>query len=231
MNLSGMQRMLSQRIAKNYLMLGTDIRVEVAGKQLDQSIATFESNFQLLSEYAPTADIATALEHAGQTWQSYRELALSQPTPEQAVSMLALSDQLLAQSEAVVQQLQTYNNSTSAKLVNLSGRQRMLSQRIAKLYLALSWRLPIAELPQQFTQTVSEFDQALLILQKAPQNTSEINTGLQKVDAQWRFSQAGFKLSEQSRYVPTVIVTTTDTLTGQMNNLTLQYEKVMAAQP
>ena len=231
MNLSGMQRMLSQRIAKNYLMLGTDIRVEIAEQQLDQSIAKFESNYLALSEYAPTAKISAALENAGNTWQAYRELALTPPSPEQAVSLLALSDQLLAESEVVVQQLEQYNNNADAQPVNLSGRQRMLSQRIAKLYLALSWHLPIEQLPQSFAHTVGEFEQALLTLQKAPQNTSEINSGLQKVDAQWRFSQAGFKLSNQSRYVPTVIVTTTDTLTGQMNALTQQYEQVMAAQP
>ena len=79
-----------------------------------------------------------------------------------------------------------------AEAMNLSGMQRMLSQRIAKLYLALSWHLPIEQLPQSFAHTVGEFEQALLTLQKAPQNTSEINSGLQKVDAQWRFSQAGW---------------------------------------
>ena len=40
MNLSGMQRMLSQRIAKSYLMLGAEVRPEQAGQQLDQSIAS-----------------------------------------------------------------------------------------------------------------------------------------------------------------------------------------------
>ncbi|WP_312928341.1 type IV pili methyl-accepting chemotaxis transducer N-terminal domain-containing protein, partial [Stutzerimonas nitrititolerans] len=38
-NRAGMQRMLSQRIAKSYLMLGTETRAEVAVVQLDQSIA------------------------------------------------------------------------------------------------------------------------------------------------------------------------------------------------
>lgn len=41
-NRAGMQRMLSQRIAKNYLMIGTDTRVDLAGTQLDSSIASIE---------------------------------------------------------------------------------------------------------------------------------------------------------------------------------------------
>ncbi|MWV18510.1 hypothetical protein F3I16_20960, partial [Pseudomonas sp. L-22-4S-12] len=102
MNLAGMQRMLSQRIAKSYLMIGAEVRSDVALQQLDQSVARFESNFLALSEYAPNADIRAALEQAGSTWQAYRELALSRPSREQAVHLLQLSDQLLAQSEQVV---------------------------------------------------------------------------------------------------------------------------------
>src|SRR5688572_6620892 len=95
MNLSGMQRMLSQRIAKSYLMIGSEVRSDQALQQLDQSVARFESNYQALAEYAPTPEIGAALEQVGQSWQRYRELALSRPSREQAVALLQLSDQLL----------------------------------------------------------------------------------------------------------------------------------------
>nr|WP_298164174.1 type IV pili methyl-accepting chemotaxis transducer N-terminal domain-containing protein [uncultured Pseudomonas sp.] len=229
MNLSGMQRMLSQRIAKTYLMIGAEVRPEQAEEQLDQSIAKFESNYLALSEYAPTEQIKTALAEAGQTWQRYRELALSRPTKQQALSMLELSDQLLAQSENVVQLLERHSGGQSARLVNRSGRQRMLSQRIAKLYLAMSWRLPVNDLQQSFEQAVGEFEVALDELKQASQNTPDIAKGLRQAEAQWRFSRAGFKLSADSRYVPTVISTTTETLLWQMHELTNQYEGVMLA--
>ena len=228
-NLSGMQRMLSQRIAKSYLMLGAEIRPDLAEQQLDQSIAKFESNYLALSEYAPTPEIRNALQEAGTTWQRYRELALSRPDKQQALLVLELSDQLLAQSERVVQLLERHSGGRSAVLVNRSGRQRMLSQRIAKLYLAISWHLPIEGLQQSFEQAVGEFEMALHELQQASQNTAQISKGLTQAEAQWRFTRAGFNLAGDSRYVPTVIATTTETLLWQMNELTNQYEGVMLA--
>lgn len=227
MNLSGMQRMLSQRIAKSYLMIGAEVRSEQALQQLDQSVARFENNYQALAEYAPSAEIGAALEQVGESWQHYRELALSRPTREQAVLLLALSDQLLAQSEALVQLIEAHTGSAGARLVNRSGRQRMLSQRIAKLYLALSWRLPVEGLEQQLQQATGEFEAAQQELLGAEQNTPQIAAALQKVEAQWRFARAGFQLSANARYVPTVITTTTETLLWQMNELTSAYAAVM----
>lgn len=228
MNLSGMQRMLSQRIAKSYLMIGSQVRPDVANQQFDQSLAKFESNFMALEEYAPTEEIRGELQVVERLWQAYRNQVLNSPDKSQAAEVLTQSDALLAQCEKVVKLIEAHTGSRSAQLVNRSGRQRMLSQRIAKLYMAMSWHVPVAGLEQQFNQAVSEFDTALDQLQAAEENTPAITAALKKVDAQWAFSRAGFKLSSNARYVPTVISTTTETLLWQMNDLTTAYEKVMS---
>src|SRR5690606_13837 len=72
-NRAGLQRMLGQRIARSYLMLGTETRTELAQAQLDSSIASVEENSQLLGDYAPSAAIRNAVGEAGLTWQQFRE--------------------------------------------------------------------------------------------------------------------------------------------------------------
>ena len=89
-NRAGMQRMLSQRIAKTYLMIGTDTRVDLAASQLDNSIASVEENAQWLDEYAADGDIRKALNEATDTWHQYRQLALSRPDRSQSAELLRL---------------------------------------------------------------------------------------------------------------------------------------------
>lgn len=228
-NISGMQRMLSMRIAKSYLMLGSQIRPDIANQQLDSSLALFEDNQQTLSSYAPTAAIKTALEQDNQLWQRYRSLALSPPTQATAGELLAVAEQLLAQCEQTVSLIQAHSGQADNHLINRSGRQRMLSQRIAMLYIALSWRLPQANLRDNFTDSVAEFDQALNLLQQAPQNNPAINQLLSKAQAQWQFSRSGFQLSDKDRFVPTLISTTSESLLQQMQALTQAYTELSDA--
>ncbi len=225
-NRAGMQRMLSQRIAKSYLMIATETRAEVAAGQLDASIATVEENTLALEEYASSASVRKALDEAVQTWQQYRQLALTRPDRQQSADVLRLAERFLAQSEALVQEIERQSGNQAARLVNRSGRQRMLSQRIAMLYLAMSWKLPDARLRDDFETAVAEFDRGLQELRAAPQNSEQINRQLEQAATQWRFAQAGFSLADDSRFVPTVIVTTTESLLRRMEALTRDYERL-----
>lgn len=65
LNLAGQQRMLSQRIAKSYLMLGSQVRPDVANRQLDQSLATFEATNSPSTTTPPTPPSANNLQSAG----------------------------------------------------------------------------------------------------------------------------------------------------------------------
>ncbi|MCJ8170823.1 type IV pili methyl-accepting chemotaxis transducer N-terminal domain-containing protein [Atopomonas sediminilitoris] len=225
-NRAGQQRMLSQRISKNYLMLGQDIRPDVANRQLDDSLARFEENHSWLSQYAKTDASRAALKRSDELWQQFRSAALQAPSKAQAPALIELSEALLAASENTVKQIEQDTGLASAALINQSGRQRMLSQRIALFYMALSWKLPDPSLAERFNQAVSEFDQSLQQLQQAPQNNPEISQLLHKADAQWQFSRKGFALSNDARFVPTLISTTSESLLGNMEQLTQAYTRL-----
>ncbi|TLX56835.1 hypothetical protein DN824_14120 [Stutzerimonas nosocomialis] len=225
-NRAGMQRMLSQRIAKSYLMIATETRPDLAAGQLDASIAIVEENTQALNDYTFGTSIRKALDEAGQTWVQYRQLALTRPDRQQSAEVLRLADRFLVQSEALVQEIERESGNQAARLVNRSGRQRMLSQRIAMLYLAMAWKLPDNALRGDFEAAVEEFDRGLQELQAAPQNNERIKQQLDQAISQWRFAQAGFSLADDSRFVPTVIVTTCESLLKKMEELTREYERL-----
>lgn len=226
-NVSGLQRMLSQRIAKSYLMIGQKVSVLEAQKQRQASVELFDKNLLALKEYAPTTDISKGLNNVEGVWLGYKKRVLTPPQRDNALTVIRQSDEVLKLSEVVVKLIQDYSKVSGAKLVNVSGRQRMLSQRIGKLYLTKSWGLQYDGLDQDLQTAINDYDNALQMLSTSEVNTGEISEGLTQVQRIWKFSKAGFALSNDNLYVPTAICNTTENLLKHMQVITKQYEVQM----
>jgi hypothetical protein len=53
-NIAGKQRMLTQRMAKDFVYIGMNIHTELATRERASSIILFEENFKVLSGFAPS---------------------------------------------------------------------------------------------------------------------------------------------------------------------------------
>lgn len=203
------------------------VSVQEATKQRETSIALFESNLKELKAYAPTPEMNEGLKKVETVWMGYKKRVLQTPSREEALTVIRQSDEVLKLSESVVKMVQEYSKVSGARLVNISGRQRMLSQRIAKLYLTKSWGLTYEGLDQDLTTAINDYENALAELTASPLNTDEIKQGLGKVQGIWKFSKSGFALSNENLYVPTAIANTTENLLKHMQAITKQYEVQM----
>lgn len=187
-NKAGRQRMLSQRMGKAWLALVHKAEGRHAQLVLDKSMALFDRQLVELKAFAPSGDVRetyTALESA---WSDYKAaLVGTLPDKTGALSLLKADARVLALAHTGTLQYEAAMGRPVGKLVNMAGRQRMLSQRMAKYYYAATLPVDPAVAVAEIGKARTEFLTAMEQLRQAPEATARIREELTLADGQWLF--------------------------------------------
>ena len=228
-NKAGRQRMLSQRMAKAYLQIGQDIDAERSKKILDGSISLFDRQLVELKNFAPTPEIKSAYLNLERAWLAYKDMLVgARPTREGAKKVVAQSDAVLELAQAGAAMLVDLSGSESGPLVGVAGRQRMLSQRMAKLYQAVNWGVAPNGAAAELQKARKDFNVGLIALATAPATTRAIKDEVELSKQQWLFFENALDAGEAAdkKVLATNVATTSERLLETMDNITAMFEKL-----
>jgi hypothetical protein len=198
-NKAGRQRMLSQRMGKAWLALVHQTSSANAQLVLDHSMALFDRQLVELKAYAPTPDIRETYVKLEEAWSGYKTtLVGTVPHKSAAQAVLEADAKVLALAHQGTVQYEAISNRPVGKLVNVAGRQRMLSQRMAKFYFAAMLPVDARVASAEIGKSRSEFLNAMDLLRNAPQATDRIRSELQLADGQWFFFDQALKNMQTS---------------------------------
>ena len=228
-NKAGRQRMLSQRMGKAWLGIGQDIHKEAAKKVLESSMALFDRQLVELKAFAPAGEIKNTYVQLEAEWSTYKDILVGySPALESARQMLNQSDKVLALAHKGTGLLELQSGKPVGKLVNIAGRERMLSQRMAKLYFAKSWNVDVANSQNDLAKARDEFVSALEVLRNASEATTEIKQELKLADAQWIFFDNALKSNVLGTKSGSDVFVTSENLLLVMDRVTGMYAKVLS---
>jgi len=221
-DIAGKQRMLSQRIAKNYLYAGNKVATAKASKQLKMSVEELHKAHKLLVESINNSDIKNLLAFVEMSTEDFDTTSNEKFTLDNAQLIIDLSESMLEGSQYVVDSLKETVKIDEAKVVGLSGKQRMLAQRIAKYYIAYQSGIKDKNTVDQMNNAVKLFAKTHTSLMKNSANTPEINRKLNEIDRLWKIVYK-FYLNIEKGGLPLIVFNTTDTITKKMNDITALY--------
>ena len=228
-NKAGRQRMLSQRMLKAYSMIGLGVNELSAKGQLDDAVRLFDRQLTELKDYAPNTSIRKALGKVEALWKPYRIAIRKKPDRNKALDLLEQSAELLRASHKVVLMLEDLSTTPAGRLVNMAGRQRMLSQKISMLYMYPIWGFDNASIRSEMQQATNEFEGALSELDSAPVNTAALKEKLRQARTEWKLFKHGLD-GKEGKPIPYIVNLTGDKLLNTMNEITALYAQLESKQ-
>jgi len=175
-NLSGRQRMLTQKMSKEMLLIYLQVESEQNRLNLGTSAILFSDTLKGLVNGDKSVslskttdpDILKQMNLVGDLWRSFSQyvlVALEGQIDKSFIERVAQENlPLLKEMNKAVYMYEKAAGADLAKLapvVNLSGRQRMLTQKMTKEFLLIAAGISIAENQANLEKTITLFDRTL----------------------------------------------------------------------
>ncbi|CAN5486787.1 hypothetical protein BH11PSE9_BH11PSE9_25360 [soil metagenome] len=227
-NRAGKLRMLSQRLVKLGALRLVEPPSALSTQQLNDSVAQIDANIAALDKSLSKATFGDLLDGVSAAWAQLRGAAIMPLAAAQLPELDALAEHLLAQADQLTRHLETAGLVTTLHVINVSGRQRMLSQRFAKQ--ALLGLLLTGERAQaartEMDKAAQAFEAAMDYLKTIPLSTREIREAIESADRTWA------QLSQSAKQVRTgagqrQLSESSENLLALFEHLTDQYERSM----
>ena len=163
-NKSGRQRMLSQKMAKEFFMI-----ISGMGKadDLNNTIKDFETAHKDLMGNVPNDEIKGQLVKVDKLWKDYKTLLTSNDKGN-VEKVYKLSKKVLKQMHKAVQLYEQSSMAEGVKgkgaVINVAGKQRMLTQKMSKEAFLIKIGHKPEKIKKELNKTIDEFDKSLKAL-------------------------------------------------------------------
>lgn len=221
-NRAGRLRMLSQRLLKLYVLSALG-----APSAVDESVAKVDASLDVLSKSLSKATYGDLLDAVQASWGPLKAILQAPVDAARLAQADDLAERVALHADRLVSALQA-SGANTLHVINLAGRQRMLSQRFANqsLLAAMLRGDGRARASEEAARARREFDEALGYLDAAPLSTREIRDALDDAKRTWGdLAKAAARLPAKDGIE--AVAAASESLLALFDDLAERYERSM----
>lgn len=220
-DVAGKQRMFTQRMLKDYAMVGMGNNFGNPQKDLEFIVGEFEDHLNSLISFNSDEATDKSLKDVQTLWKPIKDILKSPPKHDNVVMIQESLEELLKLANISTQLFAKQTGKESGEIINISGRQRMLSQRMASLYMLKVWGIDDPKFKDKMNQAMELFKSSSEKLMASDMSTPEIKKLLKESYKHFMFFQIMNKSSK--KFIPSLIYKKSNQILKSMNSATGLY--------
>ncbi|WP_170285857.1 type IV pili methyl-accepting chemotaxis transducer N-terminal domain-containing protein [Propionivibrio limicola] len=221
---AGQLRLQAQRLAKLYQQSGMNLKSFAARQQAARARQEVEQHLAVLSRALAAGNTQRPLARTSRVWGELKK-ALDLPfSLENRDLVNALAEEMSIAAGSLAMQIEGGLENGTGRLLDLSLRQSMLVQRLARLYLQAHAGDRRQGLLVDMEQARKEFSAALKELLAARENTAKSRDALELAKTQWVFfEQAVINQKDGWASNPKDVATASERILEVLDDVCAQY--------
>jgi hypothetical protein len=206
------------------MQIGLGVNPGMAGLQLSKGLTQFDQGLADLERYAAKDSTQKSMARLSSLWLEYRA-ALALPYNMNNLKLISyLSEDLMLVTGKLTMKIEEESDGGAGRLLDLSLRQNMLAQRLARLYLMAQAGDKSAGRLVDIEQTRREFSSALDELLSSKENTTASREALELARMQWLFfDRAISDMSQGISSKSTHVATTSERILEILDAVSVEY--------
>jgi Type IV pili methyl-accepting chemotaxis transducer N-term len=230
-NRSARMRALSQRLVKLKAQQLLQINLDATSDSIVATDKLISSHLQFLTSSVPTS-LRPRLDTLSRLTASLLAQAKVSPTVESLSQTNTLSLEVLTAADELTTELQTLAKVKAVEIINTAGRQRMLSQRMAKRYLLIAARVEMKETASRMAADRKLFADSMKQLSDSPLADAKVKQELVNLASRYKkFDEIIADTNEKSasKANQTSVATMSEQILSSAHELTVLFEEVLKA--
>jgi hypothetical protein len=217
------QKVLTQQILKEYAFSGMGNNFGNSVNKLNGYIDKYNEEAKALETSLVDADAKKYLAESQALWIPIEKIFREKADKTEVAHLQNETDKILVKMSAIMTILLSKSSESKYTIVNISGYQGVIIERMAALYMMKTWGVSDPKFDFKMKESITFFTNSLHKMLKSNETTLENKKAIERVMRSFNFFEIMNR--SHSRFIPTLIYDKTKKIHIEIDNITKSYIK------